>query len=339
MNVTRVIHTVDSHTAGEGTRLVVGGLPPIRGETMVEKLTHAETHLGWLPGYLLLEPRGHKDLFGALLVEPCHPEADLGLIFMDNRGYEPMCGHAVIGVAVTALETGLVECSEPETWLTLDTAAGPVRVCAQVQGGGVTTVSFDNVPSFVYRQNVPLTVQGLGDLTVDVVYGGLFFVFVAAHQVGVPLLPENAGRLAEIGMAILDAANRQIPVQHPDQPHLNRIFDVRLYEEPGGPGADSRNVVILGDHMVDRSPCGTGTSAEAAWRHHQGRLPVGESFVTESLIGTRFTCKMVSETTVGSGSSALKAIIPRVTGSATLTGFHQFVCDPRDPFPTGFNLG
>ena len=178
MNVTRVIHTVDSHTAGEGTRLVVGGLPPIRGETMVEKLTHAETHLGWLPGYLLLEPRGHKDLFGALLVEPCHPEADLGLIFMDNRGYEPMCGHAVIGVAVTALETGLVECSEPETWLTLDTAAGPVRVCAQVQGGGVTTVSFDNVPSFVYRQNVPLTVQGLGDLTVDVVYGGLFFFFL-----------------------------------------------------------------------------------------------------------------------------------------------------------------
>ena len=330
----RIISTIDSHTAGECTRLVTGGLPPLRGESMAEKLAYIEEHLPQLPGYLLLEPRGHKDMFGAVLTEPCSPEADIGVIFMDNQGYEPMCGHAVIGTTTTVLETGMFPLQEPETLVALDTPSGLIRAYAQVQNGRVKSVSFENVPSFVYQTDVRLDVPDLGPLTIDVVFGGLFFVFVDAEQIELDLVPANASRLASLGMRILDVANQVVQVRHPDLPHIDKIIDLRFYRQPGDDGADSRNVVILGDHMVDRSPCGTGTSAETALRHAQGSLEVGESFTTESIIGTRFTGEVVAERTVGD----FPAVIPRVTGSAYLTGFHRFVLAPDDPFPAGFRL-
>lgn len=334
----RLISTIDSHTAGECTRLVMNGLPPIPGRTVAEKLAWAEEHLPWVPGFLLLEPRGHKDMFGAILVPPCSPDADVGVLFMDNQGYEPMCGHAVIGTATTVLETGMFEMTEPETCVTLDTPSGLVRAYAQVEGGRVGAVSFENVPAFVYRSDVSLQVPGVGDIKVDVVFGGLFFVFVDAQQVGVELIPTNAARLADLGMRILAMANERVKVRHPDLPHIDRIIDLRFYVQPGSDGVDSRNVVILGDHMVDRSPCGTGTSAETALRYARGQLGLGESFVTESIIGTRFTGQPVAETQVGSGSCIFSAVVPRITGRAHITGFHRFVLDPEDPFPAGFQL-
>ncbi len=338
MKFSRSISTIDSHTAGEGTRLVVGGLPPIPGESMAEKLAYVESHFPWLPGFLLLEPRGHKDLFGAMLVSPCNPEADFGIIYMDNQGYEPMCGHATIGAAVSVLEMGMSYLKEPETTLTFDTPAGLVRACARIDDGQVVTVSFDNVPSFVYRSNVTLQVPEIGELTIDVVFGGLFFVFVDARQIQLDLIPENASRLASLGMQILEATNQQISVCHPELPHINKIIDLRFYIQPGNNGADSRNVVILGDHMIDRSPCGTGTSAETALRHANGQLAIGESFITESIIGTRFTGQAVEETHVGAGDKWYSAVIPRVTGSAFVTGFNRFVLAEDDPFPQGFLL-
>jgi proline racemase len=301
---------------------------------MAEKLAYAEGHLPWAPRFLLLEPRGHKDMFGAILTPPCSPGADIGVVFMDNQGYEPMCGHAVIGATTTVLETGMFPMQEPETLVTLDTPSGLVRAYAAIEDGRVASVSFQNVPSFVYRSDVLLDVPDLGALTIDVVFGGLFFVFVDARQVALDLVPANATRLADLGMRILSAANQSIEVRHPELPHIDRIIDLRFYVEPGTAGADSRNVVILGDHMVDRSPCGTGTSAETALRHAQGRLHVGESFVTESIIGTRFTGEVAAETQVDD----FPAVIPRITGGAYLTGFHHFVLDPADPFPAGFRL-
>jgi proline racemase len=300
---------------------------------MAEKLSYAEGHLSWVPGFLLSEPRGHKDLFGAILVPPCSPTADIGVLFMDNKDYEPMCGHAVIGVVTTLLETGMFELVGPETLVTLDTPSGLVRAHAQIMEGQVQSVSFENVSSFVYRRDVTLKVPGVGDLVVDVVFGGLFFVFIESHQLEIELHPENAARLAELGMSILEAANEQIPVQHPDLPHVNRIIDVRFYEQSTAGVVDSRNVVILG-----RSPCGTGTCAEAALRYARGQLGLGETFVTESIIGTRFIGQVVAETQVGSDSPIFPAIIPKVTGSAYITGFHQFVLDAKDPFPEGFRL-
>jgi proline racemase len=332
--IAKLISTIDSHTAGEGTRLVTSGLPLIQGESMAQKLAHAQQQLPWVPGLLLSEPRGHKDLFGAILVPPCSAEADIGVLFMDNQGYEPMCGHAAIGTVTTLLETGMFEMSAPETRITLDTPAGLVRAHAQVEGGRVSAVAFENVPAFVYRANLPLDVPGMGELVADIAFGGLFFVFVDARQLEIDLVPERAARLAGLGMRILEVANKRISVRHPELPHIDKIIDLRFYVEPGGPGADSRNVVILGDHMVDRSPCGTGTSAETALRHSRGRLAVGESFVTESILGTRFTGQVVRETRVGD----YPAVVPRVTGSAYVTGLHQFLLDPHDPFPAGFRL-
>lgn len=334
----RMVSTIDSHTAGEGTRLVTGGLPPIKGRTMAQKLAYAQTHLPWLPGWLLLEPRGHKDLFGAVLVSPVHPNAHLGVLFMDNQGYEPMCGHAVMGTVTTVLETGMFPMVEPETAITLDTPAGLVHTRAKISNGRVTGVSMDNVPAFVYRRDVSLSIPDAGRLTVDIVFGGLFFAFVDARQVKIELLPENANRLAGLGMRILDALAKEISVEHPELPHINKIIDCRFYVEPGYQGADSRNVVVLGNHMVDRSPCGTGTSAETALRHAQGRLRAGQLFETESIIGTRFTGQVVSETRVGRGQNSFPAVVPRITGQAYLTGFHRFVLDPADPFPAGFLL-
>jgi len=336
--LTKVISTVDSHTAGECTRLVTGGLPPLRGATMAEKLAYAEDLLPWAPRFLLLEPRGHKDMFGAILTSPCSTEADVGVVFMDNQGYEPMCGHAIIGAATTVLETGMLPMREPETLVTLDTPSGLVRAYAKIENRRVASVSFQNVPAFVYRSGVALDVPGVGELTIDVVFGGLFFVFLDARQTALELIPINAARLAALGMRVLAVANEAVEVRHPELPHIDRIIDLRFYVEPGGEGADSRNVVILGDHMVDRSPCGTGTSAETALRHAQGRLDVGESFVTESILGTRFRAELVEKTTVGSGDTRFLAVIPRITGSAYLTGFHRLVLDPGDPFPEGFRL-
>jgi proline racemase len=330
----KIISTVDSHTAGESTRLVTSGLPPLHGATMAEKLAYAEQHLPWAPRFLLLEPRGHKDMFGAILTAPCSPKADVGVVFMDNQGYEPMCGHAVIGTVTTVLETGMFPMQEPRTLVTLDTPSGLVRASARIEDGHVKAVSFQNVPAFVYRSDIVLDLPGVGELIVAVVFGGLFFVLVDGRQLALELVPANAGRLADLGMRILAVANRQIAVRHPELPHIDRMIDLRFYVEPGTHGADSRNVVILGDHMVDRSPCGTGTSAEAALRHAQGRLGIGESFVTESIIGTRFTGEVVAEAEVG----GFPAVIPRITGSAYLTGFHEFALDPRDPFPEGFHL-
>lgn len=305
---------------------------------MAEKMGFAEEHLAWVPGLLLSEPRGHKDLFGAILVPPCSPNADIGVLFMDNKDYEPMCGHAVIGIVTTLLETGMFEMVEPMTLITLDTPSGPIRAHAEILDGRVRAVSFENVPSFVYRSDVTLKVPDVGDLVVDVVFGGLFFVFVNAHHLEIELLPDNAARLADLGMRILAAANEQIPVQHPELPYIDKIIDVRFYLEHASDGADSRNVVILGDHMVDRSPCGTGTCAEVALRYSRGQLRPGEPMVTESILGTRFTGQMINETQVGSGSEVFPAVIPKVTGSAYITGFHQFVLDGEDPFPEGFRL-
>jgi len=334
----KYISTIDSHTAGECTRLVMSGLPPIPGQTMPEKLAYAGEHLSWLPGLLLLEPRGHKDMFGAILAPPCSPTADVGALFMDNKGYEPMCGHAVIGIVTILLETGMFEMVEPETLITLDTPSGPVHAYAEIEGGRVLAVSFENVPSFVYRLDVTLKVLEVGDLVMDVVFGGLFFVFVNARQLEIELIPANAARLADLGMRILAAANEQVTVRHPELPHIDKIIDLRFYVELGSDGAESRNVVILGDHMVDRSPCGTGTCAEVALRYARGQLALGKPFVTESIIGTHFTGQVVAETQVGSTSEVFPAVIPRVTGSAYITGLHQFVLDAEDPFPEGFRL-
>jgi proline racemase len=337
-NFMKNIWTIDSHTAGESTRLVTQGLPPLRGNSMAEKLAFAEQHLAWAPGALLLEPRGHKDLYGAILTEPCSAEADIGVVFMNNQGFEPMCGHGLIGVAASVLETGLISSDSPETDLIVDTAVGLVKAHVCQQDGQGCWVAFENVPSFAYQLDVPLHLPDERSLTVDVAFGGNFFLLVDVRQVGIELEPANLSQFIELGMSALAAANEQIQVAHPGISQIKRILDVRFYGESVHPGVNSRSVVILGNQMVDRSPCGTGTSAELAVRYARGRLQIGEPFVTESILDTRFHGKVIREVSDMSYAPAYPTIIPLIEGQAFLTGMHQFIFEQGDPFQDGFML-
>jgi proline racemase len=337
-NITKLITTIDSHTAGEGTRLVTGGLPEIRGENLAEKFAWAAKHLDWLPGYLLREPRGHKDLYGAVLVPPCHPEADIGVIFMNNGGYEPMCGHGLMGVATSVVELGIVFTAGEDYNLVVDTAAGLVRAKVSTSEGGSCQVTLSNVPAFLFQRDVRLELADGEIYWVDIAFGGNFFALVHADQIDLELLPQNASRLADLGMRILETANARVKPVHPELPHINHITDVRFYQDISGKSGNSRNVVILGDHMVDRSPCGTGTCAELALRYANGEIALDEPWVCESILGTCFSGCAIAETVVGQGDVSINAILPQISGSAYITGLHQFVLQQNDPFPKGFLL-
>lgn len=343
MKPVRTVKTIDSHTAGEGTRLVVGGLPDILGDTMEEKLTYAQKHLAWLPGWLLREPRGHRDLFGAVMTSPCHPEAVAGVLYMDNTQFEPACGHATMGLAASMLASGMVPTVEPETTLAVDTPAGLVRVRANVRDGQVVGITQDCVPAFVVRREVPVTLDELGRVLVDVVFSGNFFALVDLdlNRLDLALEPSRAGWLAGLGMRTLQAVNEAVSVRHPELASLDGIIDVRFFRSlpsPNGDPVGSRSVVVLGDHMVDRSPCGTGTCAEMALRFARGELEVGREFVAEGILGTSFRGRILGETTVGQGQGAMPAVRPQITGNAYVTGFNQWVLDAADPFPEGFLL-
>jgi proline racemase len=334
---TRIISTVDSHTAGAPTRLVVSGLPFLPGATMAEKMVYARNKLDSLRRFLLLEPRGRQDMYGAVLTTPTDPEADFGLIFMNTQQYTTMCGHAVIGAATTLAETGMVEAVEPETTVTFDTPVGVVHTRIHIEGGRVREVSFDNTPVFAYQLDARLSVRGLGDVTADIAYSGGFFALVKAQLIGLELVPANVEALINLGIRIRDAANSQISVRHPELPFTNLIDCVEFcgpaeHREDGI--LHARNTVILGERTVDRSPCGTGTCAKMAVLMARGELKVGEQFISESIIGTRFIGQIMGETRVGE----YPAILPRVAGRAHLTGLHQFVLESDDPFPHGFFL-
>ncbi len=337
VHFSRVISTIDSHTAGEPTRVVVGGLPSLPGATMAEKMVYARSKLDGLRRLLLLEPRGRQDMYGAVLTSPTDPAADYGLIFMNTQQYTTMCGHAVIGVATTLVETGMVEAIAPETTVTFDTPVGLVHTRIQIEKDRVREVSFDNTPVFVNQLDACLSVPDLGEVTADIVYSGGFFALVKAQRTGLEIVPANAEALINLGIRIRDAANAQLSVRHPEQTFTNLIDCVEFCgpaERKAEGALHTRNTVILGNRTIDRSPCGTGTCAKMAVLHARGELKLGEGFISESIIGTRFMGQIVGETHVGE----YKAILPRVAGRAHLTGLHQFVLDPEDPFPHGFFL-
>jgi len=335
-DMNNLITAIDSHTAGEGTRLIISGLPSIRGSTIADKMAYAREHFAWLPGYILLEPRGHKDLYGAILVDPCTPEADWGVLFMNNQGYESMCCHGLIGVATCLLETGMVTIKGSETQLALDTPAGLVRVWAKVEANHVQEVTFENVPSFVYQRDVRVDLANGESIVIDVVFGGNFFALVHTSQLGIELNIENASRLVTLGIDIMQKMNTKLPIRHPEMPYIDRITDVRFYCEVAKKEVNSRNMVVLGNHMIDRSPCGTGTCAELALRYEKGELKVGEPWVCESILGTRFSSQIAAQTLIGNLPQQFTAIIPRISGRAYITGWRLVTQYPDDPFPQGF---
>ena len=332
----QMFSAIDSHTAGEPARIIVNGLPKIPGATMAQKKQYLLENLDNLRTALMCEPRGHNEMFGAYLLPPTTPKADLGIVFMDGGGYLNMCGHNTIAAVTVAIEVGLIADQGQATQaVVLETPAGLVKAVAHFDANReVSEVSFVNVESFVYKKAVALQVAKIGEITLDIAFGGSFFAIVDAKELGLKVTRDNAFKLSEIGMKIRDAVNEQIEVKHPRLAHIKSVDLVEIYDEPTHPKANYKNVVVFGAGQLDRSPCGTGTSAKMATLFAKGALKIGETFVYESILGTLFTGKIIGINEV----AGIKAIVPEISGSAYITGYNNIIIDPKDPLATGFTL-
>lgn len=338
MRARKVFTTVETHTEGMPTRVVTSGFGTIPGDTMLARSQHVAGALDGWRRLLMYEPHGHQAMSGAILTPPTRPDADLGVVYIEVTGCLPMCGHGTIGVVTAAIETGLVEAVEPRTTLRLDTPAGLVVATAEVRDGACESVTLTNVPSFLLLADAILEVPGTGRVVVDVAYGGNFYVILPAAELGLPLHPSAAGRLIEAGMTVMAAANDQLGLVHPTEPAIRGTHHVLLTapgDGTGSRGVDGHGAVVIDPGYLDRSPCGTGTSARMAQLHARGVLALDTPYVHASIIGSRFAGQLVGQDQVGD----LPAVIPTITGRAWLTGLSQHLLDPHDPFPTGFLIG
>lgn len=325
---------VDSHTVGEFTRIVLSGFPELEGDTMMERKNFLVNHCDNYRTALMLEPRGHHDMFGAIVTEPISPEADLGVIFMDTGGYLNMCGHGTIGTATVAVETGLVPVTEPYTEVVLEAPAGIIRTKVKVENGKAVEVTLTNVPAFLYKDNLTVEVDGV-TIPYCISFGGSFFALVDASKLGYNIGPSAVPALQKLGMKMLEKINKEVQVQHPTL-DITTVDLVEFYgPTPNPENADMRNVVIFGEAQADRSPCGTGTSAKLATLYAWDEIKVGEEFRYESFTGSVFRGVIKEETTIAD----YKAVIPQITGSAYITGLGTYVIDPTDPLKYGFSFG
>ncbi len=334
MRIRKTFHTIDTHTEGEPTRTVVGGIPVIPGKTMQEKMVYMMEKQDWIRKVLTREPRGNDVMSGTILTTPCTPGTDIGILFFEG-GWMPMCGHDTIGVSTALVESGMVEVTEPYTYINLDTASGVVKVKVEVKDNVAKRVTFTNAPAFVMARDVDVETKEFGKVHLDIAYGGNPYAILPASALGVKVAPENAKEIIAKGNLLKKYINEQVKIQHPELPFVNKVTHVELSDEPTNPEATLKNAVVIPPAAIDRSPCGTGTSAKMALLAAKGQLKKGELFVHESIIGSLFHCQIVGEAEVG----GIPAIIPEVSGRAFVTGIHTFMIDPDDPFPEGFELG
>ena len=330
------IQTIDAHTAGEPLRLIVAGFPAVEGTTVLEQREFVRSRYDSLRRALMLEPRGHADMYGALLTPPERPGSHAGVLFMHNEGFSTMCGHGVIAVGTIAVERNLIVVpreADGSVRLTLDSPAGEIRATVRTSGDRVVSVAFRNVPSFVLHPSLPVRI-GSRDVRVDVAFGGAFYAIVDSESVGIPVVPERLADLRRVGMEIKQAVERAVTVSHPLEPQLHGIYGTIFTGQPSDAFADLRNVTIFADAEVDRSPCGTGTAAVMAVLSAMGILGREQQFTHESIIGTKFRGRAVDDTVVGE----LPAIVPEIEGEAYITGEHTFLIDDRDPLRHGFRI-
>jgi trans-L-3-hydroxyproline dehydratase len=280
---------------------------------------------------LMWEPRGHADMYGAILTEPVTPDGDVGVLFIHNEGFSTMCGHGIIGLAVVGVDTGLIPLEGEEGTIRIDTPAGRVTAYARRENGRVVEASFLNVPSFVYALDQEVEVPGLGRVRYDVAFGGAFYAFCRAEEVGVDLVAADFQRLVDVGRRIKRAVMETLPIRHPFEPDLGFLYGTILVGAAHEPGHHSRNVCIFADGEVDRSPTGTGVSARAALHYARGEIGQGEPFTVESILGTCFTGEVAEVTSFG----PYPAVIPRVSGMAYITGRNEWLVDPADPLRGG----
>ncbi len=326
--------TIDAHTEGEPLRIILSGYPELKGKTILEKRTDAQNHHDELRKALIWEPRGHADMYGAIIVEPDTTGADFGVIFIHNEGYSTGCGHAVIALTKVFVETGLISINEPETEVKMDVPSGFIKSYAKVKNEQVTGVRFENVPSFVQSLDTEVDVPGLGMIKYDLAFGGAFYAFVDVAQLDLDCKPEYQNQLIETGMKIKHAVMDSVEMVHPLEPDMNFLYGTIFTDVSKNPSHHSRNVCIFAEGEVDRSPTGTGVSARVAIIHAKGEIKVGESIIIESIIGSTFSVKIVATTTFGD----YDAVIPEVSGNAYITGKNTFWINQEDPLKDGFIL-
>lgn len=330
----KVITSIDAHAGGEPLRIIYAGIPTLPGKTILEKRRYAQEHLDFLRTALMWEPRGHADMYGCILTEPVSADGDAGVIFLHNAGFSTMCGHAIIAITTVALDTGMIKKEGNQVVLKIDTPAGQVSATAFRHKDKVERVSFRNVPAFVYALDQEVNVPGIGAVSYDVAFGGAFYAFCRAEDLDLRLIPEELPKLITLGKDIKLAITDSLPIQHPFEADLGFLYGTIFYGPPHEQNHFSRNVCIFADGEVDRSPTGTGVSARAALHMARNEVQLNQSFIIESILGTCFTGKAVAQTTFGPHA----AIIPEVTGSAYITGHHDFFLDPEDPLINGFIL-
>ncbi len=329
------ITSIDAHTAGEPLRIITEGFPDLPGKTILEKRQYAREHYDHLRRALMWEPRGHADMYGCILTPPVTPDGDVGVLFMHNEGFSTMCGHGIIGLVKVGVETGHFPATGAETVLKIDTPAGRVTATAHLYESKVERVSFLNVPSFLLGRDLMVDVPGLGTVRYDMAFGGAFYAYVDVAQLGLDITPHNQSQLIDVGMRIKRAVMASYTIKHPDgDPDLNFLYGTILVKMLPGSDVHSRNVCIFAEGEVDRSPTGTGVSGRLAIHHAKGELGLNETITVESLIGTAFTGRATSTTSV----NGFPAIIPEVSGTAYITGRHEFLIDPADPLRDGFIL-
>jgi len=343
----RMIATVDAHAGGEPGRVIVGGVLDVPGKSMFEKMKYLETQADGLRKLMLREPRGYPAANCNLLLPPTRADADAGFVIMEQVEYPAMSGTNTICVVTVLLETGMVKPRGEVTRLKLETPAGLIEVDAEMRGGKVTRVTFENVPAFAVYLDREIKVPKLGKVKVDVAWGGMFYVIADADQFGLELRPEEAREIVRVGEMVKAAAQEQLPVVHPENPAIAGITIGQLSAPSEKAGVHRKNTVIVSTGKLDwgrpatwtgaldRSPCGTGTCAKMATLYARGELGLQQDFVHEGILGTTFTGRLLRETRVGD----YRAVVPTLSGQAWITGFANYVVDPEDPFPEGFTVG
>ena len=329
------VGTVDMHTGGEPLRILSSGLPPLPGRTVLEKRRHFREHYDHLRTGIMWEPRGHADMYGAVLTTSA--DADFDVFFLHNEGYSTMCGHAIIALTTLLAETGLVRATDAAAGvveIAFNVPAGRVQARALMVDGRAREVSFRNVPSFVYARHREVDVSGVGRVRFDLAYGGAFYAVTGARELGLSLEPHEHERLIDYGRRIKAAVERVCPVAHPMEPELGFLYGTIFTGPARQTGHHSRNACVFADGELDRSATGSGVSARAALLHAAGELRAGEKITIESILGTSMTVEVAAITQLAD----YPAVIPQVSGTAFVTGRSEFFFDPRDPLRNGFLL-
>lgn len=324
---------IDGHTAGNPVRLVAGGAPLLKGASMSERRQDFLARFDWIRTGLCFEPRGHDMMSGGFLYPPTQADTDIGILFIETSGCLPMCGHGTIGMVTFSLEHGLIQPATPGK-LRIEVPAGVIDVAYETEGDKVTAVRITNVPAYLAATGIQVDLEGLGPLSVDVSYGGNYYAIVEPQGAYTGLDDLGASRLVELSARLREAIRQKFEPVHPLDPTIRGVSHILWADKPRGDGADGRNAVFYGDRAIDRSPCGTGTSARLAHLASKGQLKTGERFVHESYIGSRFIGRVEAETAIGDQP----AIIPSIEGSAVATGFNTIWIDRADPFWKGFQV-